>query len=525
MNLKEVYSMYDSLIKDSNKQDNVSCDFLLELFSEYNGDFHALDEIEKAYNFAFEQHKEQKRDSGEAYIVHPLSVAIILANMHADKDTICAGLLHDVIEDTGTTELNLAMLFNSQIAHYVAGVSNLEEKDDVRHKLDDLAYIRKLLITGTQDDLEIILIKLADKLHNMRTLEHKRAEKQVSTAKETLELFAPLAGRIGVYQVKNELEDLSLKFIRSDCYNFIKQVLVEELIKRKQNVYKAIQDIDLCLNAMDIDHKFKCSAKNIYGIYLGIEDMLPCENVTINDVRKALNEKNIHDLISVQVLVSDVKTCYEADRLINSYYSVVKEETKDYIKNPKSNMYRSLHTTVCDDENKLIQIQIRTPNMDKVADYGFSACWDLSGPYAKTDMKEGIKRNIKKPVHAIDRIYASNEEFLTHIKSEMLQEDNIVVYTPTREAIELPAGATPIDFAYQIHTEIGNNLDYAIINGQKKDVYQQLHDGDVVKAVVSKNTHPNLLWLEHIVTTRAYKKICEYVRIDEPKDKVLTKKM
>ena len=525
MNLKEVYSMYDSLIRGSNNQDNASCDYLLELFSGYNEDFHALDEIEKAYNFAHVQHKDQKRDSGEAYIIHPLSVAIILANMHADKDTICAGLLHDVIEDTGTTELNLAMIFNKQIAHYVAGVSNLEETDERRQKLDDLAYMRKLLITGTQDDLEIILIKLADKLHNMRTLEHKRVEKQISTAKETLELFAPLAGRIGVYQVKNELEDLSLKFIKPNCFNMIKQVLTEELIKRKQNVYKAILDIDLCLNAMEINHTFKCSAKNIYGIYLTIEDMLPKENVTIDDVRKAINSKNIHDLISVQVLVPDEKNCYEASRLINSYYSVVKEETKDYIKNPKSNMYRSLHTTICDDENKLIQIQIRTPNMDKVADYGFSACWDLSGPYAKTDMKEGIKRNIKKPVHAIDRIYANNEEFLTHIKSEMLQEDNIVVYTPTREAIELPAGATPIDFAYQIHTEIGNNLDYAIINGQKKDIYHKLHDGDVVKAVVSKNTHPNLLWLEHIVTTRAYKKICEYVRIDEPKEKVLTKKM
>ena len=496
-------------------EEEVSCAYLLDLFSDYSKDFHALAEIEKAYNFACSLHEGQKRDSGEPYINHPLSVAIILAKMHADKDTIIAGILHDAIEDTYTSKLNISQLFNGFVGTYVDGVSKIVPIENIPQKLDNEAYMRKL-ITGMGEDLEIMLIKLADKLHNMRTLNFKNREKQIETAKETLDLFVPFAERLGVYEVKNELEDLSLKYIDPKCYDMIKEALYEILKKRIYDIKRDVSDITAWLTALDIESSFKFSTKNIYGIYKAIEKDIPDGDYDANTIRKIIEEKQIHDLISVQILVKEEKQCYEANQVISSYYKTNKDETKDYIKNPKANMYRSLHTTIYDESGKMLQIQFRTPNMDKVANYGFAALWDLSGPaFAKSDMRDAIKRNISKPVHAIDRIYANNAEFMAHIKEEMLGDRNIVVYTPKHEAIELPYGATPIDFAYQVHTDIGNSLDYAIVNGKVKDRYYQLCDGDIVEAVTSQYTHPTVVWLEHIVTTRAYKKISEFVRIKE----------
>lgn len=505
MDVKEFIKQYNCLNIDSYQNEPVSIDYLLDLFSEYNSDFLALGEIYKAYKFAEALHSDQKRDSGEPYIIHPLSVAIILAHMHADKDTICAGLLHDVIEDTDTTKSNIGMLFNGNIAKLVENVSKLElDEFNNIHKMDNSAYIRKL-ITSSGLDLETLIIKLADKLHNMRTLDHKKPVKRRSTALETLELFTPLAYRIGSYNIKNELEDLSLKYINEKYYTNTKNKLDEILENRKKDVCHLYVELDEILKSFDINHEIKCSLKNIYGIYKE-------KNTRLN---------NLHDLISLQVLVNDIDKCYEVSKIVDSFFRVYEKENKDFIKNPKANMYQSLHKTIYDNSSNYIQLQIRTRNMDKAANYGFAACWDLSGPYAKQDMTKGINKNFSKPIHAIDRMYEDDIEFLKHVKNELLRENNIVVYTPTNEAIELPYGATTIDFAYQIHTDIGNRIDYAIINGEQDILYTQLNDGDVVEIVTSELAYPNDEWLQYIVTTRAYKKINEYLKGE--KNKILRK--
>ena len=523
---KNFSEIYDSLIEsETNEQPSLA--YLLDLFSEYNNDYHALAEIEKAYLFAKKLHEQSDhpyRESGEPYIVHPLAVAIILAKLHADKDTICAALLHDVIEDTGTTKENIGQLFNINVAKYVDGVSKLEYSEDGTHnKLDNLAYMRKL-ITESPEDLEIILIKLADKLHNMSTLQYKRMDKQDSTAIETLELFVPLAAGFGVYEIKNKLEDYSLKSLNPNCYHLIDYIVKEELEKRRNTVKETIRDISFCLKSLDIEPSFKCIVKNNYGIYKIIEEEVKkYPYIGYDALKKIISQHQIHDLISIQVIVADVKKCYEANQVISNYYNIKSEESKDFIKNPKTNMYRSLHTTIYDNSNNLLQIQIKTPDMDKLANCGVAALWDMSGPFAKSDMRKLIKRNIAKPVHSIDRIYDNNEEFMDHIKDEVLGDNKISVLTPDNESFEFQDGATVIDFAYRIHTDIGNHLDYAIVNGMKKDIYYKLHDGDRVEIFTSIYAQPNVLWLEHIATHKAYRKICEFVKIKEANQKVLIK--
>lgn len=506
MDIKEFIKQYNNLNKDNLYLDEpISIDYLLELFSEYNNDYLALGEISKAYKFAEAQHSIQKRDSGEPYIIHPLSVAIILAHMHADKDTICAGLLHDVIEDTGTTKLNVGMMFNANIAKLVENVSNLElDEFNHVHKMENIAYIRKL-ITSSGLDLETLIIKLADKLHNMRTLEHKKVTKRRSTALETLELFTPLAYRIGAYNIKNELEDLSLKYINEKYYLVTKDKLNDILEKRKTDICHLYIQLDEILKSFNIQHEIRCSLKNIYGIYKE-------KNIRLN---------NLHDLISLQILVDDEEKCYEVLKIINLFFKVHEKENKDFIKNPKANMYRSLHTTIFDNSCNYVQLQIRTLNMDKAANYGFAACWDLSGPFAKQAMSKGIYKNFSKPIHAIDRTCEDNYEFLKQIKNELLMENNIEVYTPTNEAIELPYGATVIDFAYQIHSHIGDSIDYAIINGKNVSAYTQLNDGDKVEIITSAYSNPTEEWFQYSITARAHKKIKEYLRGE--KIKVLKK--
>ena len=535
--------IYDPLTKCENNE-KPSLAYLLDLFSEYNNDFHALDEIEQAYLFAKRLHAKSdhpRRESGEPYIIHPLCVAIILAKLHADKDTICAALLHDVIEDTGTTKNNIAQKFNENIANLVDGVSKLEYKDDGKHnKLDNLAYMRKL-ITESPNDIEIMLIKLADKLHNMSTIKYKSHKKQIETANETLELFVPFATIYGVYQIKDKLEDYSLEALDYTAYHVINQAVKNILIKRKKDVKSTLNDIYTFLISLGIDVEFKCSVKNVYSIYKMIEKEISeynfvCANSfdAISDVEKMINELELHDLLSIQVIVDNKEKCYETNNIITNLYKVKHEETKDYISKPKTNMYQSLHTTIYDKSEKLLQIQIRTSEMDKLADCGVAALWDISGPYAKEDMRDKIKRNIQKPVHAIDRLCKNNEMFLANIKKEILDEDKkIVVYTPGNpekdigpEAIELPYGSTVIDFAYRIHTNYGDRLGFAVVNGKYQDPFYVLNDGDQV--VLFKTIDEDLAerkWLNHSITIRSKKKIKECIKRNKDNEEYKEKRM
>ena len=525
MSTKDSFSLvYDPLFKDQIEEEKYTIDYLLDLVSEYNPSKMALGEIRKAYEFACDQHYGQLRNSGEKYIIHPLTVAIILAQMHADKDTIIAGLHHDLREDTFASPIYLGIKFGQHVDDLVAGLSNCKMVDGQKIKLDNDDYMRQL-ITKTEKDIEIMIIKLADKLHNMRTLKYKKPERQVETALETLELFSPLAGIFGIYKIKTELEDLSLMYIKPSYYDAIVEVLKEELFIRRESIYETYVNIDSNLNDLGIDHYIKFSTKNIYGIYKDIVHELYKSNPSVYDVRNIIRKKNIHDLISMQIVVNDEVDCFITNRHIHEKYNVEEIYSKDYIRKPKANMYRSLHTTIYDKGAKFLQIQIRTPEMDKVADYGFAACWDLSGSNAKQTMQDGIKRNYSKAVHAIDRVYVDSAEYLTHFKQEILSENNIEVYTPTHEVINLPLGATVIDFAYRIHSDYGDKLGFAVVNNKYQDIFHVLHDGDTVKLFKAEEDLADESWLDYAVTVRAKKKIGECIKRNKDNSEYKEKRM
>jgi GTP pyrophosphokinase len=525
-NAQEVNKLYDDLINvsfsDSElSNENNTISFLIELFESYSKDFHASEEIVDAYEFAKSMHDEEKRESGEKYITHPLAVAIILAYLHADKNTIIAGILHDIVENTPVTAYTLGQRYNQEVMNYVIGVSKKGDIGNELIKLNDSEYNRQLLTKGAKE-LVILIIKIADRLHNMRTLHFKKdREKRIENALETLNSYAPLAGSLGLYTIKNELEDLALKNISLDAYEIIDKKVKEVIEQRKTSVLNTIKFIDdLSKYGDQFEYELKFAKKNIYSIY----------KQCFNPITKELTGLDkLHDLISVQIIVDDVAKCREVNNLITSAYRVNNAETKDYIANPKANMYRSLHTTIFDDNNNILQFQIRTPEMDKIANFGYAAYWDLKGHSAKKDMYEDSKRNLFKPIHAIDRLSRKADDFMELFQDEIFAEDKITVYTPKGDPIELPAGSTVIDFAYRIHSEIGNCLDFAIISNyntylcnkpyeertaeEKLDsIFHPLEDGDRVLLVKSEKVEVNTSWLNNIKTNRARKKINECLK-------------
>lgn len=328
--------------------------------------------ITKAYNYAKSLHEGQYRQSGEPYISHPLNVAYILAEMHADKDTVCAGLLHDTLEDTNATKEEIAELFNKDIANLVDGVTKISKMNFSSKKEQNLANTRKI-ITGITSDVRIIIIKLADRLHNMRTLEFKSEFKQKENSIETMEIFVPLAYLIGTYRIKSELEDILLKYLNPEMYKKIQEKKIRLEEESNPALNEMLQKIENILNNNKIPNEIKIRTKNIYGIY------------------KSLNEGNklsdIHDLLALKIMVDEIDNCYKALGLIHQEYHPVNSRFKDYICNPKTNMYRSLHTTVFGPEDKLVQTQIITFDMDKVASYGLATYWDINKGKAREVMQ------------------------------------------------------------------------------------------------------------------------------------------
>ena len=349
-------------------------DLLINL-SEYNPD--AISDVKKAYDYASYLHNGQVRQSGEPYISHPLNVAYILSEMHADSDTVCAGLLHDTLEDTNIKKEDIAHDFNQNVANLVDGVTKLAKMNFSSKQDQNYANTRKI-ITGITDDVRIIIIKLADRLHNMRTLEFKSEFKQKENSLETMEIFAPLAYYIGAYRIKSELEDLSLKYLKPDVYKRIgeKKIKLEEASGDilKEMLYK----IETLLNDRNIPNEIKVRTKNIYGIYKRLS-----EGHKLSD---------IHDLLALKIMVDEIENCYIGLYLVHSKYKPINDKFKDYICNPKTNMYRSLHTTVFGPEDRLVQTQIRTFDMDKIASFGLTAYWDIEKGKARDVMQEEIKQ-------------------------------------------------------------------------------------------------------------------------------------
>lgn len=471
---------------------NLTIEDLLNLVRAYEPE--KIEIVKKAYNFANFLHSGQTRQSGEPYIIHPLNVAHILAEMHADIDTICAGLLHDTLEDTNTTKLEIINEFNENVASLVDGVTKISKMNFSSRDDENLANTRKI-ITSIATDVRIIIIKLADRLHNMRTLQYKTEFKQKENALETLEIFVPLAYYIGAYQIKSELEDLSFKYLLPDDYKHINEQRLN-IKEENQDYLKEMQD---SIRKILFDHKIenciKIQLKNLYGIY--------------QKLNEGYELKSMYDLLSLEISVKTCENCYRALGLVHSQYHPVNSQFKDYICNPKNNMYQSLHTTVFGENERLVQVRIRDYDMNRVATYGLATYWHIKGCDAREEMQQELKKYQSfKSLIEINSLFGNNKDFVEQVKSEVLS-NRVYVYTGAGLIIELPKGATPIDLAYMVNVESGNHLINAIVNDKFVPLNYQLENDDIVKIMCNELGKPAPEWLDVVKTTTAKQLIKE----------------
>lgn len=468
----------------------MNLEHLLENIETYNNNEEDLQMIVKAYHYAEKMHTDQKRQSGEPYIVHPLSVAIILSEIEADTNTIVAGLLHDTLEDTDIKKDDIAHEFNPFVAMLVDGVTKIG-KMNFSSREDEVAGNTRKLLSGITEDIRIVLIKLADRLHNMRTLEFKKPEKQKENALETMEIFVPLAYYLGCYRIKSELEDLSFKYINPEMYFELDKKVKKIESETHGDLHSMLSDIHTILTDNNISNEIKARTKNIYGIYKRLKE------------GNKLNE--IHDLLALKIMVDDIKNCYLTLGYVHSLFPPVNGRMKDFLVQPKTNMYQSLHTTVFGKGEHLVQTQIRTFEMDKIASLGLTAYWQDENVVMNDELRNRFQ--FFKSLVDINSSTSDNREFLEEIRHEILGS-NIYVYTPKGEVIELPIGSTPIDFAYKIHTDVGNSTVAAIINGNYATPESRLQNKDIVKIITNDMAFgPNKEWAEQCQTVLAKKKI------------------
>ena len=455
-----------------------------------------IKEIKKAYLYANEKHSGQKRMTGDDYIVHPLSVALILANMKADKETICSGLLHDVLEDTEAKEEEIVKLFGEEIGVIVSGVTKI---NNISFKGGEneasIANQRKILV-GLTEDVRVIIVKLADRLDNMRTLWVHPEEKQKKKAMETLDILVPIAHRLGMSSIKSELEELCLRYLKPDVYFDVVEKLNQSKAERDELVKKMLNEVSAILNEHGIKHEIKGRAKSIYSIYKKL------------DTGKRFSD--IYDLLALRVFVDTEVDCYQALGIIHAKFKPIPKRFKDYIAMPKTNMYQSLHTTVFGIEDHLFEIQIRTYEMDEVAEHGFAAHWSYKEHKRmdSKDMQNEMEHKLQffRSIIELKNEESDDESFVNSVKEEF--KDTIYVFTPKGDVIELPAGSTPIDFAYRVHSNVGDKMIGAIVNNQIVPLDYELKDNDIVKINTNKNSlGPNREWLNMAKTQSAKNKI------------------
>ncbi|WP_139904398.1 RelA/SpoT family protein [Clostridium thermarum] len=450
--------------------------------------------IEKAYNFAAEAHKEQRRESGEPYVTHPAEVAAILAEMGMDTNTIAAGLLHDVIEDTNYTHEDIVREFNLEIANLVEGVTKLSKiqyKTKEEQKADN---VRKMLLAMTKD-IRVILIKLADRLHNMRTLKYRSAEKQRETAKETFDIYAPLAHRLGMSKIKWELEDLAFRYSNQEEYYDLVKKIAEKRAEREAYIELIISQLHENLMKATIKSEIDGRPKHFYSIYRKMMN----KNKTIDQ---------IFDLTAVRILVETVKDCYAALGIVHTMYKPIPGRFKDYIAMPKPNMYQSLHSTVIGPQGKPFEIQIRTFEMHRTAEYGIAAHWKYKEKNQENNSDDFEKRlSWLRDILEWQRETSDAEEFMEAFKIDLFS-DEIFVFTPKGAVIDLPAESTPIDFAYRIHTDIGNRCVGAKVNGKMVPLDYVLKTGEIVEVMTSAVAKgPSIDWLNIAKSNQAKSKI------------------
>ena len=468
-----------------------------DLESKLNGYLRSSDikDIKRAYLYAKEKHSGQFRRTGEEYIVHPLFVAYILTSINADKDTIIAALLHDVVEDTEASKSDIKDNFGEVVANLVDGVTKINNIN-VSTDNEYLTSYYKKIIVGMSEDVRVIIIKLADRLHNMRTLYALPHEKQKRKAKETLEILAPIAHRLGMNKIKSELEELSLKYLKPEAYRDVVVKLNKTKKEREECVKKMMDEVSKLLTQNGIKHEIKGRAKSIYSIYKKLD--------------KGRSFNDIYDLLAIRILVDKEQECYLALGLIHSKYKPVSKRFKDFIAMPKTNLYQTLHTTVFGLEGNLFEIQIRTYDMDEIAENGIASHWAYKeNKNAAVEMQNITEQKLQfyKSIIELKDDKLTSEDFVDKVKNEVLS-NNIYVYTPKGDVIELPKGATPIDFAYRVHSQVGDKMTGAIVNNNMVPLAYELKNADIIKIITNNNSKgPSREWLNIVKTTGARNKI------------------
>ena len=461
--------------------------------------------IEKAYKIASEAHKEQFRKSGEPYIIHPLWVGIILADLEMDKETIVAGMLHDVVEDTVMTLDDITREFGSEVALLVDGVTKLGQLSYSKDKLEVQAENLRKMFLAMAKDIRVIIIKLADRLHNMRTLEFMTPAKQQEKARETMDIYAPIAQRLGISKIKIELDDLSLKYSNPEVYYQLVRDLNERKTKREEFVQQIVAEVSKHMENANIKAKVYGRVKHFFSIYKKMVN----QNKTLDQ---------IYDLFAVRIIVDTVKDCYAALGVIHEMYTPVPGRFKDYIAMPKANMYQSLHTTLIGPSGQPFEIQIRTEEMHKTAEYGIAAHWKYkeSGDGTKGVAKnqEEEKLSWLRQILEWQRDMSDNREFLSLLKGDLdLFTEDVYCFTPNGDVKNLPNGSTPVDFAYAIHSAVGNKMVGARVNGKLVNIDYKIQNGDRIEILTSQNSKgPSRDWLNIVKSTQAKSKINQWFK-------------
>ncbi|MCR4717363.1 MAG: bifunctional (p)ppGpp synthetase/guanosine-3',5'-bis(diphosphate) 3'-pyrophosphohydrolase [Lachnospiraceae bacterium] len=467
--------------------------------------------IEKAYRIAKKAHEGQFRKSGEPYIAHPVCVAIILAKLELDKETIVAGILHDVVEDTIMTREEIATEFNEEIALLVDGVTKLTQLDISTDKVEVQAENLRKMFLAMAKDIRVILIKLADRLHNLRTLQYMKPHKQIEKSRETLDIYSPIAHRLGISRVKIELDDLALKYLEPDVYEFLEQGIALRKADRQDFINSIVDEVGEHMKTAGIEAEVDGRVKHYLSIYKKMKN----QNKTLDQ---------IYDLFAVRIKVDTVQDCYAALGIIHEMYTPIPGRFKDYIAMPKPNMYQSLHTTLIGHNGTPFEIQIRTYEMHKVAEYGIAAHWKYKENLSGSDKdQEEAKLSWLRQILEWQKDSDDNAEFMSIVKSDLnLFTEQVYCFTPSGDVKSLPRGSTPIDFAYAIHSAVGNQMVGARINGQQATIDQKLQNGDRVEIITSANSvGPSRDWLKLCVSTQAKSKINQWFKHEYKEENIV----
>ena len=465
--------------------------------------------IEKAYHVAKQAHEGQMRKSGEPYIIHPICVAIILAELEMDKETIVAGLLHDVVEDTVMTTEDVTREFSAEVALLVDGVTKLTQLNLSQDKIEIQAENLRKMFLAMAKDIRVVIIKLADRLHNLRTLQYQSPAKQVEKARETMDIYSPIAHRLGISKIKIELDDLCMQYLYPDVYTDLQKRIDERLLEREAFITKMEDEVKECIREAGIQAEIDGRVKHMFSIYKKMKTQ-----------GKTLEQ--IYDLFALRIKVESVMECYAALGIIHAKYKPIPGRFKDYIAMPKANMYQSLHTTLIGNEGQPFEIQIRTYDMHRTAEFGIAAHWKYKESGSANVSKEEEKMNWLREILEWQNDTKDNREFMSAVKTDLdVFQDQVYVFTPAGDVKPLPKGSTPIDFAYLVHTAVGNTMTGAKVNGSLVPIETELHTGDQVEILTSANSRgPSLDWLNIVKSTQAKTKINQWFRQEHKTDNI-----